>query len=132
MVQSELRKGCLTVQVATDMASAVVDAIKTVCEVTKNSKRPGIALLTPYITPVHQRNIEYLNENGLDVVYDYNLGFKADKETTSMSPESIYEYTKCLSRLSNNIDAVFIGCSAFRATGQFNKVYPERFSPAYN
>jgi maleate cis-trans isomerase len=99
------------------MASAVVDAIKTVCKVAKNSTRPRIALLTPYITPVHRRNIEYLNENGIDVISEYNLGFKADKETTSMSPESIFKHIKCLSKLNSNIDAVFIGCSAFRATG---------------
>ena len=116
-VQSELRKGYPTAVATTDMASAVVNAIKAVCKISNITSRPRIALLTPYITTVHRKNIEYLTTNGIDVVVDYNLGFKTDKETTSMSPESIFEYTKCIANLSHDIDAVFIGCSGFRSTG---------------
>ena len=99
------------------MASAVVNAIKAVCKISTITSRPRIALLTPYRTEVHRKNIEYLTENGIDVVVDHNLEFKTDKETSSMSPESIFEHTKCLANLSRDIDAVFIGCSGFRATG---------------
>ena len=51
------------------------------------------------------------------MVVGYNIGFHKDVETTSMSPESIFEYGKCLAKLSDNVDALFIGCSGFRATG---------------
>ena len=118
-VQTELLNGYSNANASVDMASAVIAAIRTVSNLPPETNHPRIALLTPYITPVHQKNIEFLQENGIDVVVDYNLGFKTDKETTSMSPESLFEHTKCLVSLNKDIDAVFIGCSAFRSTGNF-------------
>ena len=117
VVQAELKRGYSNASVATDMASAVANAIKAVCKTVDDTVRPRIALLTPYITSIHNKNVEYLNANGMDVAVGYNLGFNKDTETTSMSPESIFEYGKCLVKLSDNVDALFIGCSGFRATG---------------
>ena len=116
-VQAELHKGYPNASIAVDMASAVVHAIKSVCIIPNERRRIRLALLTPYIDSVHQKNIDYLNENGIDVVIDHNLGFKADKQTTSMSPVSIYEHVKCLASICSDIDVFFVGCSAFRSTG---------------
>ena len=122
-MQSELHKGYPNANIAIDMASAVVHAIKSVCMITTESCRIRLALLTPYIDSVHQKNIDYLNENGIDVVIDHNLGFKADKQTTSMSPMSIYEHVKCLASICSDIDVFFVGCSAFRSTGIYYNNY---------
>ena len=122
-MQSELHKGYPNANIAIDMASAVVYAIKSVCMITTESCRIRLALLTPYIDSVHQKNIDYLNENGIDVVIDHNLGFRADKQTTSMSPMSIYEHVKCLASICSDIDVFFVGCSAFRSTGIYYNNY---------
>ena len=116
-VQAELHKGYPNAKIAVDMASAVVHAIKSVGMIPNEKCRIRLALLTPYIDSVHQKNIEYLNENEIDVVVDHNLGFTADKQTTSMSPVSIYEHVKCLASICSDIDVFFVGCSAFRSTG---------------
>ena len=105
------------------MASAVVHAIKSVCIIPTERRRIRLALLTPYIDSVHQKNIDYLNENGIDVAIDHNLGFKADKQTSSMSPGSIHEHVTCLANTCSEIDVFFVGCSAFRSTGMYYNGY---------
>ena len=118
-VQAELLKGYPNAEVSIDMASSVVKAIKYVTK-SSESDRPRIALLTPYIDSVHKRNVEYLTESGIDVVSQHNLGFQIDTQTTSMKPASILEHSRALVCLNNEIDAIFIGCSAFRSTGSLN------------
>ena len=99
------------------MATAVASAIKAVCKGSKDASHPRIALLTPYITSIHNKNVAFLQENGIDVVTQHNLGFKSDKETSAMTPESIFEYGKCLANLNTDVDALFIGCGGMRSTG---------------
>lgn len=118
-VQAELSKGYPNAVATIDMASSVVKAIKFVTK-SSDTTHPRIALLTPYIDVVHKRNVEYLTESGIDVVLQHNLGFQIDTLTTSMKPASIFEHSKALMSLDNDIDAIFIGCSAFRATGSLN------------
>ena len=115
MVQSELLSGYPWAPAATDMASAVASAIKAVCP---TGQSPNIALLTPYITSIHMKNVKFLNEHGINVVVEHNLGFTNDTETSAMSPSSIFECSKALaSAPSTPIDAIFIGCSGFKSTG---------------
>ena len=122
-VQSELLKGYPSALVATDMASAVVNAIKSMCLTLNNKSRPRIALLTPYRTSVHYKNVEYFTKNEIDVVIGHNLGFNADKTTSAMTPESIFEHAKCLANLRSDVDVVFIGCSGMRATGSYLNIF---------
>ena len=98
------------------MASSVVKAINAVAIKAENGV-PRIALLTPYIDSVHKMNVQYLTNNGIKVVLQHNLEFQVDTQTTSMSPESIFEHSKVLAGLCSEFDALFIGCSAFRSTG---------------
>ena len=115
-VHDELSEGYPSSQVTVDMATSVVRAIKAVTKKTENDV-PQIALLTPYIDAVHDVNVQYLKENGIDVIQQHNLRFQVDTQTTSMSPESIFQHSKALAGLNCDIDALFIGCSAFRSTG---------------
>ena len=115
-VHAELSKGYPNSEVTVDMASSVVKAIKSVKRTTEKDA-PKIALLTPYIDAVHDVNVQYLKENGIDVIQQHNLRFQVDTQTTSMSPESIFKHSKALAGLNSDIDALFIGCSAFRSTG---------------
>ena len=116
VVHDELSEGYPSSQVTVDMATSVVRAIKAVTKKTENDVSQ-IALLTPYIDAVHDVNVQYLKENGIDVIQQHNLRFQVDTQTTSMSPESIFQHSKALAGLNCDIDALFIGCSAFRSTG---------------
>lgn len=126
-VQSELLNGYPAALRATDMATSVIDAIhQVVCwQDGGNAKesgytiaQPRVVLLTPYIDSIHAKNIKFLENSGIKVVQSHNLGFTSDKETSAVQPASIAECCKALASIdSDGIDAIFIGCSAFRSTG---------------
>ena len=118
-MQTELSKGYPNAEDTIDMASSVIKALKAVTKVSPQNNRPRIALFTPYIDAVHKTNVDYLMENGIDVITQHNLGFQIDTKTTSMSPSSIFEHSRALTSSCNDIDVLFIGCSAFRSTGNY-------------
>lgn len=114
-VQTELLKGYPSASVATDMASAVVHAIKSVCA---QDSECHIALLTPYIKSVHKSGADFLIANGIDIVAEHNMGCLTDMDTSSVNPASIHALSKALvGSASKKVDALFISCSAFRSTG---------------
>lgn len=127
MVQKELLSGYPSATAVTDMATAVVAAIKSVTQ--KSS--PRVALLTPYIREVHQSNLNFLLAHEIHVAIDHNLGFKCDKETSALSPTSIFNFARALADGDETIDAIFIGCSAFRSTqyGFIDKLEQETGKP---
>ena len=118
VVHEELSKGYPSASNVTDMASATVNAIKTVTNHQDEKSRIKIALLTPYIDQIHDLNVKFLAQNGIDAIVSYNLGLTVDNETSQVEPESISNYCKVLaSEESKEVQAIFIGCSAFRAMG---------------
>eukprot|EP00929_Paragymnodinium_shiwhaense_P011003 TRINITY_DN1161_c0_g1_i1.p1 TRINITY_DN1161_c0_g1~~TRINITY_DN1161_c0_g1_i1.p1 ORF type:complete len:278 (-),score=49.86 TRINITY_DN1161_c0_g1_i1:1220-2053(-) len=95
----------------TDMWRSVLAAFKQLC-------RPGgkVALLTPYVNQVHQKNAALLHDAGYDVVASHNLGLTVDEETSAVDPDYLAECAKVLAVESPAApDLIFIGCSAFRA-----------------
>lgn len=108
----------------TDMMSAVLAGLNVATEAAfrnpESTGRRRIAVLTPYVSDVHATNLQRLREEGFSVVAAMNLGFSRDELTSALSPSSI---AGCVERLvagaggAGKLDAVFIGCSAFRAMG---------------
>lgn len=120
-IHKEMYAGYPTV--TNDMASSVLNSINSLYKYKCNDigdHIPKIALLTPYIQEVHQKNINYFRENGCRVVVDKNLNFPNDMITSSLSPDSIVsvvsEMMEGIDKLELEIDVFVIGCSAFRAT----------------
>jgi len=72
-----------------------------------------IALLTPYIDAVHARNVELLQEAGFSVARSMCLGLATDAETSEVEPSCVAECAQALA--GPDLDAIFVGCSAFRA-----------------
>lgn len=123
VVQNELRKGYPGAKQFTDMATASINAIKHVVSNTlKDSitRRLRIGLLTPYIESVHNNNVQFLSNNGIDVVVQHNLSLTQDTFTSSVAPKSILDLVQAIVQKNSNVkmDAFFIGCSAFRSTGK--------------
>jgi ectoine hydroxylase len=104
-VQAELREAHPSALV-TDMASSMLAALDFL-----GVKR--LALLTPYVGELHERNLELLRSSGREVVSDHYLGLTTDEEITAVSPQTILELVKAVD--VESADALIIGCSAFRA-----------------
>jgi len=91
----------------TDMWTSVLKALRCL-EATK------LAVLTPYQAEVSSKNEQLLKDEGFDVVATMSLGLTRDVETSAVAPDFIEE---CATKLAaeSSADALFIGCSAFRA-----------------
>ncbi|MFT7670428.1 MAG: ectoine hydroxylase [Planctomycetota bacterium] len=104
-VQAELREAHPNA-VVTDMASSMLAALDFL-----GVKR--LALLTPYVGELHERNLELLRSSGLEVVSDHHLNLTTDEKISAVSRQTILELAKALD--VESADALIIGCSAFRA-----------------
>lgn len=91
----------------TNMWQGVLQALRAV-----GAKK--LAVLTPYIEAVSQKNEQLLAEEGFEIVASVSLGLTRDLETTAVPPEYLAECSTLLAA-RGEVDAVFIGCSAFRA-----------------
>lgn len=103
-VQGELRSAHPGAEV-TDMASALLAALEQV-----GARR--LALLTPYLPELHERNLDLLRASGYEVVSDRHLGLRTDERITAVRQSSLREQVLAVD--SSEADAVVIGCSAFR------------------
>jgi maleate isomerase len=90
-------------------ADAILAALQTL-----SAKR--VLLVTPYIQPTHQREIDYLTGNGLDVVGGSCLGVNTNIEMARISPDAIAaQVHAALSQAA--ADVCFISCTAIRSAG---------------
>lgn len=74
-----------------------------------------VALATPYVTPVHERAIRFLSENGHEVVRHANLGIDTDHALAEVPLEKVYDLV--LSVDHPEATAIFISCTNFRSAG---------------
>jgi len=75
-----------------------------------------VLLVTPYIEPVHQREIDYLAANGLTVVGGSCLGVDTNTEMARIEPRAIAAQVHAAAR-GIQADACFISCTAIRSAG---------------
>ena len=73
-------------------------------------------LVTPYIQPVHQREIDYLTAHGLEVTGGSCLGVDSNTEMARITPEAITVQVKQAAS-GVSADACFISCTAIRSAG---------------
>jgi maleate isomerase len=71
-----------------------------------------VVLLTPYIAPVHQREIAFLEHLGLDVVGDAALGIDTNDAMARVSPAALEDWA--LSQRNDCADGYFLSCTALR------------------
>jgi maleate isomerase len=104
-IDEQLRGACPNA-VSTDMARAQAAALHAL-DVTR------IALVTPYIQDLAEKNAAMLESQGLSVVAHQTMGLTHDSQTDKVSKETIKAWaadTDC-----DDAQALVIGCSAMRA-----------------
>lgn len=75
-----------------------------------------VLLVTPYIQPVHQREIDYLTANGLTVAGGSYLGIDSNTEMARIDPTQIAAQVRTAAA-GLKADACFISCTAIRSAG---------------
>jgi maleate cis-trans isomerase len=94
-------------------AIATADAIQAAFRIL-GTKR--VLLVTPYIEPVHQREISFLAENGVTVTGGSCLGVDTNTEMARIAPEAISAQVRAAAA-GVSADACFISCTAIRSAG---------------
>ena len=94
-------------------ALATADAILAAFKVLGTQR---VLLVTPYIQPVHQREIDYLTANGLIVAGGSCLGVDTNTEMARIPPAAIAQQVRSAAT-GVAADACFISCTAIRSAG---------------
>lgn len=94
-------------------AIATADAILAAFRVLQARR---VLLVTPYIQPVHQREISFLADNGIVVTGGSCLGVETNGEMARISPDAIAEQVRSAAA-GVVADACFISCTAIRSAG---------------
>jgi maleate isomerase len=92
-------------------AIATADAILAAFRVLHTSH---VLLVTPYIQPVHQREIDFLSASGLIVAGGNCLGIDTNTEMARISPDAIAARVRAAAH-GLSADACFISCTAIRS-----------------
>jgi maleate isomerase len=75
-----------------------------------------VLLVTPYIEPVHEREIAFLAANGVTVTGGSCLGVDTNTEMARIAPEAIAAHVRAAAA-GVSADACFISCTAIRSAG---------------
>ncbi len=90
---------------AVTTATAVVEALKKL-------KAKNVALATPYMDEVNEKEVEFLEKHGFNIVDLKALKIEKNTEIGRVPPEKVYRLVKSLD--INGADAVFISCTNLR------------------
>ena len=71
-----------------------------------------VVLLSPYITPVHQREIAFLEHLGLEVVGDNALGIDTNDAMARLTPAQLDKWA--MTQRNSQADGYFLSCTALR------------------
>ena len=71
-----------------------------------------VVLLSPYIAPVHRREIAFLEHLGLEIVGEAALGIDTNDAMARLSPGELEEWT--LAQRDDRADGYFLSCTALR------------------
>lgn len=71
-----------------------------------------VLLVTPYIAPVHEREIAFLQAHGIETVGGAMMGVNTNAEMARIAPESIAASVRAAKA---HADACFISCTAIRS-----------------
>jgi len=94
-------------------ALATADAILAALEALHAGR---ILLVTPYIEPVHQREIDWLTANGFEVTGGGCMGVATNAEMARIAPDTIA--TRVITEAKDAAaDVCFISCTAIRSAG---------------
>jgi maleate isomerase len=82
-----------------------------------------LSLFTPYIEPVHAREIAFLAAHDIDVVDGRYLGIDSNAEMATLMRSALFEWVA--QHYSTKSDGYFLSCTAIRSAGIISSL--ERF-----
>ena len=103
-VFSELKKGAPGAE-PTSLITGVIGALRIL-----GVKR--LAVATPYLDEINQREAAYLEQAGFDIVNIEGLNIERDSDMVRVAPDYILEFARSVDRAE--ADAVFVSCGALR------------------
>ena len=118
-VFAELNRGAANAK-ATSLITGVIRALKAV-----QAKR--IVVATPYLDEVNQREVEYLEQSGFEVLSICGLNLEKDSDMVRVSPQYIAEFA--LSQDREDADAIFISCGALRTLEVVDEIETQAGKP---
>jgi maleate isomerase len=86
-----------------------------------------IALLTPYVEWVHEREKTFLKGRNIDIVLDKALGLNTNTEMVALAPTFLAQYVR--DNKTAAADAYFLSCTALRSAGIIAKLEAELARP---
>jgi maleate isomerase len=119
-VVSELNRGAPGAR-ATSLISGVIRALRQV-----GARR--IVVATPYLDEVNQREVEYLEQAGFEVVSLCGLNLERDSDMVRVAPDYIAEFA--LAQDCAEADAIFVSCGALRTLEVIEEIETRAGKPA--
>ena len=119
-VFAELNRGAPNAQ-ATSLITGVIRALKQV-----GAHR--IVVATPYLDEVNQREVDYLEQAGFEVLSLCGLNLEKDSDMVRVAPDYIAEFA--LAQDHPDADAIFISCGALRTLDVIGEIESRAGKPA--
>ncbi len=88
-----------------------------------------ILLVTPYIPPVHEREIAFLAAHGCQVIGGSMMGINTNAEMARIAPEDIAAQARMAAKTAPDAAACFISCTAIRSAGLIETLEAELGMP---
>jgi len=119
-VFAELNRGAPKAQ-ATSLITGVIRALKTL-----QARR--IVIATPYLDEVNQREVDYLEQAGFEVISICGLNLEKDSDMVRVAPDYITEFA--LAQDHPDADAIFVSCGALRTLDVIGEIEARAGKPA--
>ena len=119
-VFAELQRGAPGAQ-ATSLITGVIRALNKI-----GARR--IVVATPYLDEVNQREVDYLQQAGFEVISLCGLNLEKDSDMVRVTPEFIAEFALAQDRA--DADAIFISCGALRSLQVIAQIEERAGKPA--
>jgi maleate isomerase len=118
-VMERIREGAPRSQ-ATTLITGVVRALNAL-----EARR--IAMGTPYLEEVNEREVRYLEEQGFSVINSLGLQIREDRDISRVTPETLRRLAHSVDR--PDADVVFLSCGGIRSMGLVNALEAELEKP---
>ena len=119
-VFAELNRGAPKAK-ATSLITSVIRALNQV-----QARR--IVVATPYLDEVNQREVDYLEQAGFEVISLCGLNLERDSDMVRVVPDYITEFA--LAQDHPDADAIFISCGALRTLDVIGEIESRAGKPA--
>lgn len=118
-VFAELNKGAPEAK-ATSLITGVIRALRTL-----DARRVVIA--TPYLDEINEREADYLEQAGFDVLAISGLNLEKDSDMVRVSPEYLEQFAVSVDRA--DADAIFVSCGALRTLDVVDRIERQAGKP---